>query len=212
MHRKWRSRALRAAGKGGPPGSSPRRLHGQAEGPDQRPLRSHRRRGLRPERSQRRPQPSAAGPCLRVPAVPEAIRPVGLPRSGEAGRALPRRGDTEGQAGRLFKDLIRHFGNNAVFMDVAGIEPGRDFRKAIDDQVSSCSVLLAVIGKGWVIAKDHSGTLRLDDPMDFFRLETASALSRDIPVEPLLVQGAEMPRAEELPEDLRVLSFATQSN
>ncbi|MCP9771576.1 toll/interleukin-1 receptor domain-containing protein [Synechococcus sp. Tobar12-5m-g] len=118
-----------------------------------------------------------------------------------------RKGDTEGQAGRLFNDLIRHFGNNAVFMDVTGIEPGRDFRKAIDNQVTSCSVLLAVIGKGWVIAKDHSGALRLDDPMDFVRLEIASALRRDIPVLPLLVQGAKMPRAEELPEDLRALAF-----
>ena len=39
------------------------------------------------------------------------------------------------------------------------------------------------------------------------RLETASVLRRDIPVVPVLVQDAAMPRAEELPDDLRELAF-----
>src|SRR5215212_8467679 len=118
-----------------------------------------------------------------------------------------RREDSEGQAGRLFDDLVAHFGNDSVFMDVAGIEPGRDFRRAIDQQVASCGVLLALIGKNWLDAKNESGNRRLDDPMDFVRLETASALKRDIPVVPVLVRGASMPRAEDLPEDLKELAF-----
>jgi hypothetical protein len=118
-----------------------------------------------------------------------------------------RREDAEGQAGRLFDDLVKNFGDDSVFMDVAGLEPGRDFRRAIDEQVTSCGVLLAVIGKGWLEAKSESGQRRLDDPMDFVRLETASALKRDIPVIPVLVRGASMPRAEDLPEDLKELAF-----
>ena len=39
------------------------------------------------------------------------------------------------------------------------------------------------------------------------RLETASALKRDIPVIPVLVQGASMPEAEQLPGDLTDLAF-----
>jgi len=118
-----------------------------------------------------------------------------------------RREDAEGQSGRLFDDLVRHFGEKSVFMDVAGIEPGRDFRRVIDQQVASCGVLLAVIGKDWLNATDASGRRRLDDPMDFVRLETASALKRDIPVIPVLVRGATMPRAEQLPPDLLDLAF-----
>jgi hypothetical protein len=118
-----------------------------------------------------------------------------------------RRDDAEGQAGRLFTDLAAHFGDDAVFMDVTGIEPGRDFRRAIDQHVASCGVLLAMIGRTWVDAKDESGHRRLDDPMDFVRLETASALKRDIPVIPVLVQGAKMPRAELLPPDLAELAY-----
>jgi TIR domain-containing protein len=118
-----------------------------------------------------------------------------------------RREDAEGQAGRLFDDLVSHFGNDSVFMDVAGLEPGRDFRRAIDQQVSSCGVLLALIGKEWLEATNESGKRRLDDPMDFVRLETASALKRDIPVIPVLVRGASMPHAEDLPDDLKDLAF-----
>ena len=98
-----------------------------------------------------------------------------------------RRDDAEGEAGRLFDFLTAEFGADNVFMDVAGIEPGRDFRKVIDQNVTSCGVLLAMIGKGWLDAKDDAGRPRLDDPMDFVRLETASALKRDIPVIPVLV-------------------------
>ena len=118
-----------------------------------------------------------------------------------------RRDDAEGQAGRLFEDLEERFGKASVFMDVTGIEPGRDFRKVIEQQVASCGVLLAIIGKDWLNATDADGRRRLDDPADFVRLETAAALRRDIPVIPVLVRGAKMPRAEQLPEVLADLSF-----
>jgi hypothetical protein len=118
-----------------------------------------------------------------------------------------RREDAEGQAGRLFDDLAMHFGEGSVFMDVVGIEPGRDFRLAIDEHVASCGVLLAVIGKIWLDAKDESGRLRLEDSMDFVRLEIASALKRGIPVIPVLVRGASIPRPDQLPPDLADLAF-----
>jgi len=92
-------------------------------------------------------------------------------------------------------------------MDVAAIEPGRDFRKAIDQSVATCSVLLAVIGLEWVELKDAEGRRRLDDVNDFVRIELASALRRDIPVIPVLVRGAKMPRPEQLPHDLKELAF-----
>jgi beta-lactam-binding protein with PASTA domain len=118
-----------------------------------------------------------------------------------------RRDDSEGEAGRLFDDLVAVFGEKSVFMDVTAIEVGRDFRKVIDDSLATCGVLLAVIGKAWVDAKNEAGQRRLDDPSDFVRLETASALGRDIRVVPVLVHGASMPRSEELPDDLKALSY-----
>ncbi len=118
-----------------------------------------------------------------------------------------RRHDAEGEAGRLFDDLVEQFGEDSVFMDVAAIGAGRDFRKAIDESIATCGVLLAIIGLGWLDEKNEAGGRRLEDPMDFVRVELASALRRDIPVVPVLVSGAKMPRADQLPEDIRDLAY-----
>ena len=116
-----------------------------------------------------------------------------------------RRDDTEGHAGRLYEDLAERFGRQAVFFDVSAIEPGQGFRKAIDANVARCSVLLAMIGPRWLDAS--GGARRIDDAGDFVRLEIASALQRDIPVVPVLVQGAKMPAAAQLPADLADLAW-----
>ncbi|PWB54538.1 MAG: hypothetical protein C3F18_06665 [Nitrosomonadales bacterium] len=117
-----------------------------------------------------------------------------------------RREDTAGHAGRIFDRLREKFGRDKVFMDVAGIEPGVDFVEAIDRAVGSCDVLLVIIGKKWLTCDDASGKRRLDDPKDFIRLETATALRRDIRVIPVLVQDAAMPGEGDLPEDLKKLA------
>jgi TonB family protein len=118
-----------------------------------------------------------------------------------------RRSDSQGEAGRLFDDLTPLFGEHAVFMDVSAIEAGRDFRKAIEEGVTKCGVLLVVIGPEWLNAKDETGASRLNNPADFVRLETSSALKRDIPVIPVLVRAARMPTAEQLPDDLKELAY-----
>ncbi len=118
-----------------------------------------------------------------------------------------RREDAEGQAGRLYRDLTTEFGSDSVFMDVAAIQFGRDFRTAIDQSLSSCGAFLSIIGKNWLAANDASGRRRLDDSVDFVRLETAAALQRDIPVIPVLVQGASTPRPDQLPDDLKELAY-----
>ncbi len=118
-----------------------------------------------------------------------------------------RRDDSEGEAGRLFDDLTRGFGNDAVFMDVSGIDPGIDFRKAIDDNVACCGVLLAMIGPTWATIAGTDGQRRLDNAHDYVRLEIASALARNIPVIPVLVHDARMPHADQLPDNLKDLAY-----
>jgi TIR domain len=118
-----------------------------------------------------------------------------------------RRDDSEGEAGRLFDDLTRAFGGDAVFMDVSGIDPGTDFRKAIDDNVACCGVLLAMIGPTWATITGADGQRRLDNADDYVRLEIASALSRNIPVIPVLVHDARMPHADQLPDNLKDLAY-----
>jgi TIR domain-containing protein len=117
-----------------------------------------------------------------------------------------RRSDTEGYAGRLFEGLRARFGLDMVFFDVAGIEPGQDFDKVIGEKVRSCNILLALIGNSWASASDANRHRRLDDPHDFVRLEIAAALRDNVPVIPVLLQGAAMPQPEQLPEDLVALA------
>lgn len=104
-------------------------------------------------------------------------------------------------------DLGARFGTTKVFMDVDAIQVGRDFRKAIHENVGECSILLAVIGSEWVDARSADGVRRLDCESDYVRLEIAAALRRDILVVPVLVRGARMPNADQLPEDIRDLAY-----
>ena len=112
-----------------------------------------------------------------------------------------RRDDAPGYAGRLYDRLAAHFGADHVFMDVQGIEPGVDFVDAIERALGSCEILIVLIGKDW-LAADNAGRRRLDDPNDFVRVETATALARGIRVVPVLVEGAVMPRGDSLPTEL----------
>ena len=118
-----------------------------------------------------------------------------------------RREDTEGQARALFQDLVARLGRDSVFMDVDSIGLGRDFRAVLQERLATCDVMLALIGRDWIDGKDKSGRRRLENPGDFVRIEIAAALKRNIPVTPLLLHGAQMPSAEQLPEDLSDLAY-----
>jgi hypothetical protein len=67
-------------------------------------------------------------------------------------------------------------------------------------------VLLAVIGDRWFAAADEDGRRRLDDPGDFVRLEIEAALARGVRVIPVLVDGARVPRPDQLPPSLAALA------
>jgi hypothetical protein len=116
-----------------------------------------------------------------------------------------RRDDSAGYARALYDRLVQHFSEERVFMDVDAIEPGLPFDEAIKSALDQCEVLLVVIGKRWMDKQAGIG-LRLNDPKDFVRLEIAAALSRNIRVVPILLDGARMPTEEELPEPLRELA------
>jgi formylglycine-generating enzyme required for sulfatase activity len=118
-----------------------------------------------------------------------------------------RRGDTEGQARALSIELTNYVGERSVFMDVDSIALGRDFRQSLHESLESCDALLALIGNNWLDVKDASGRRRLDDPADFVRQEISAALKRNIPVTPVLLQGASIPASENLPDDLKDLAF-----
>ena len=116
-----------------------------------------------------------------------------------------RRDDAAYPAGWLFDRLAAHFGAGRVFKDVDSIQFGDDFLAAMTSALESCAVLVAVIGTRWLTAAGERGR-RLDDPGDYVRLELEAAFRRGVRVIPVLVDGARMPRAAELPVGLAELS------
>ena len=117
-----------------------------------------------------------------------------------------RREDSAPYAGRLFDRLTAHFGSEQVFIDIDKIGLGQDFVDVIHDSLERCGVLVALIGPTWLHCANPSGQRRLDETDDFVRLEVSTALERKIRVIPVLVAGATMPRANELPSALVALS------
>lgn len=135
------------------------------------------------------------------------MRPMVEPSGPSPGRIFIsyRREETAYPAGWLFDRLTDRF-DGQVFKDVDSIEPGDDWVEVITRVVGSCDVLLALIGDQWLTITDEDGHRRLDNPHDFVRLEIEAALTRNVRVIPVLVEGARMPRAAELPSSLAKLA------
>ena len=117
-----------------------------------------------------------------------------------------RRDDSAASAGRLYDHLAHHFGKEQVFRDLDAIAPGAEFTQVIEERLSQCSVFVAVIGKNWVSVKNGEGQRRLDDPRDLVRTEVREALNQKKLVIPALIGGAEVPKPEQLPEDIAPLA------
>src|SRR5215813_12805714 len=115
---------------------------------------------------------------------------------------LSYRREDAGDIARLIRESLVQTGRIArdeIFMDVTAILPGANFMQVIGDAISQCRAVLVVISPSWLAqinAPDAS----------YVRAEAEIALEKDIPVIPVLVGGAKLPSAEQLPEKLRVLT------
>jgi hypothetical protein len=120
-----------------------------------------------------------------------------------------RREDSSGHVLALLPSLRSHFGADRIFKDTDNIPPGADFLKFIKNELESCSVLLAIIGREWLTIQDaRLKRRRIDNPDDFLRVEVSTALKNErIRVIPVLIERAPMPSAQDLPPDLADLSF-----
>lgn len=116
-----------------------------------------------------------------------------------------RRSDTEGYAGRLQDALKAYFGDHRVFRDVGGITPGEDFTEKIEETMEKAGALIVLIGPDWLASGD-GGQPRLHESGDHLAGEIRAALQKKSVIVPVLVEGASMPREEDLPDDLTELS------
>lgn len=112
--------------------------------------------------------------------------------------------DTSGETGRLVDALKQYFTDDQLFMDIENLEPGMDFTEGIEKSLSACDVFLAVIGPHWV-GQRPAGPARINDEDDWVRTEVGTALRSNIRLLPVLVDGGEIPKDEQLPADLQPL-------
>ena len=117
-----------------------------------------------------------------------------------------RREDAAPYARLLQFQLRERFPNARVFVDLDSIEAGIDFADVVQEAVSSCAVLVALIGRQWATLADEMGRRRLDHPDDFIRFEIQTALERGVRVIPVLVDGARPLRQQQLPPALHKLA------
>lgn len=152
------------------------------------------------------PPPHYYKASIAPTAAPTAATPIAKAPSRKVFISY-RRDDTLHAAGRLCDRLSADLGHGVVFFDVDAIPPGANFVKVIQEAVSGCAVLLAVIGRNWITAADGQGTRRLDNPRDFVRLEILEALKLRIHVIPILFHDATMPSPDELPDEIGEFSL-----
>jgi len=117
-----------------------------------------------------------------------------------------RRADSDAIAGRIRDRVAGCFGDDCVFMDIDSIPFGTDFRQHVQNAMMENDLVLAIIGPKWMGAV-RGGALRIHDGADPVRVEIETAFKRGIPVIPVLVGKATMPKPADLPDDLKSLSF-----
>lgn len=119
-----------------------------------------------------------------------------------------RRRDSRHITERIYDRLRQVFGDDDVFKDTDSIAPGDDFRSKLHIATANCEVMLVIIGKRWLNLQDQHQQRRLDDPQDYVRQEVEAGLNNDeVTVIPVLVDGASMPDATQLPPTLHRLAY-----
>jgi hypothetical protein len=117
-----------------------------------------------------------------------------------------RRADSKPWTGRLANDLRAYYGRDRVYLDLDSTRAAQDYRHQIDEALGLARVAIAVIGPRWLAEQDQGGVRRIDNPDDVVRCELESALSSGIALATVLVGGATVPPADQLPGSLRAIS------
>jgi hypothetical protein len=103
-------------------------------------------------------------------------------------------------AGRIYDYMARQFGPENVFRDFDTLGLGEDWPTAIDQRLTSCNAVIALVSKLW---SSRAGLQLFQQPDDYVRYELALAVTRNIPVIPLFLgDKARMPRTDDLPDVL----------
>lgn len=112
-------------------------------------------------------------------------------------------------AQHVYERLKATFGPDNVFKTIKEIPLGRDLQAVIMKSVRQSDIVLIIMGQSWLSIGDSKGQRRIDYPDDPARIELETAISQNMMIVPVLINGATMPTAGELPESVRALAGIT---
>jgi len=102
------------------------------------------------------------------------------------------------------KELVAAFGEDNVFFDAQTLDPGDDWLKRLDTEISRASVVLVLYCKEW-LGPSADGTRRIDHEGDMVRREVELAQAHRRVVIPVVIDDSPQPSANDLPASLRFL-------
>ena len=100
--------------------------------------------------------------------------------------------------------LQTEFGAERIFLDVDGIPPGGELEE-IRSEIARAAALVVVLGEEWHKIQDDYGAQRIKQDDDWVRFEIRTAIERQIPIFPLLLDAAKLPPRQGIPEDIEPL-------
>ena len=110
--------------------------------------------------------------------------------------------DTIAISNAIQSRLAEILGEKNVFADFPRIQPGSNFYKEIDREISKCDTMLVLIGPNWINSRDTADRRQLDNPNDMVRMEIRAAIEREVTIVPVLIDDTPMPRESELPDEI----------
>jgi hypothetical protein len=119
--------------------------------------------------------------------------------------------DSGQTAERLCTQFRKHFGTKNVIAQTEEFHIGTNVKKHYRTQFQSGTILVVVIGKYWLEAVDQFGTRKIERHHDVVRTALETALEANVPVIPVLVDGATMNniKVDELPFSIREVVYHT---
>ena len=116
-----------------------------------------------------------------------------------------RRKSSEAITGRILDRLVDHYGKESIFIDIDNIPAGVDFRQRIEQVLNESDIMIAVVGPKWL--GSEKSRIGMHRENDWVRLEVETALHRKSLVIPVLVEGAQMPLASDLPDSMKDFAY-----
>jgi len=133
-------------------------------------------------------------------------QPLSMPAEGpEQGVFISyrQRGDYRFMAASVHYAFKQHFGAERVFFDINSMRPGARYPDELRRALARSKVLLAVIHRNWIADLRERRGARTPDWVFF---EIATALRTGMVVVPVLLDDAQLPTPEELPDEISDLA------